>query len=201
MHRNRQVRALGTAYNRRPSATALSNGLRRDGSRWTPTGFAHPRPSSCPRLLSALEHADLVIGSRWVPGGKLVDWPPLARGPSRGGRNLYTRLALGIRHPRRNRGGFRAYPARRVPRRRSTTRTVVVGGVLLPDRSGLGAPFRAGFRVAEVPITFLPRREPGRVRRVDGSIVRERAFRASWPNGASPHRGRTATAAWVNRDR
>ena len=52
-------------------------------------------PADLPRLLAALEDADLVIGSRWVPGGTVVNWPKSRELLSRGG-NAYARLMLGI---------------------------------------------------------------------------------------------------------
>ena len=52
-------------------------------------------PEQLSRLLDALRNADLVIGSRWVPGGTVVNWPKSRELLSRGG-NLYTRMALGI---------------------------------------------------------------------------------------------------------
>lgn len=53
------------------------------------------QPEQLHRLLDALVDADLVIGSRWVPGGSVVNWPLSRRLLSRGG-NLYVRLLLGI---------------------------------------------------------------------------------------------------------
>ncbi|MGE5718352.1 MAG: polyprenol monophosphomannose synthase, partial [Nocardioidaceae bacterium] len=65
------------------------------------------QPEQLPRLLAALEDADLVLGSRWVPGGSVVNWPWARQALSRGG-NLYTRLLLGI--PVRDAtGGFRLF--------------------------------------------------------------------------------------------
>ena len=79
----------------------------RSWSRWTPT--ARTSPSSCPRLLDALRDADLVLGSRWVPGGEVVNWPKSREFLSRGG-NLYTRLALDV--PLQDAtGGYRAFRA------------------------------------------------------------------------------------------
>ena len=52
-------------------------------------------PEQLPRLLAALENADLVLGRRWVAGGEAVNWPQTRKIISRGG-NLYTRPALGI---------------------------------------------------------------------------------------------------------
>ena len=52
-------------------------------------------PEDLPRLLAALAEADLVIGSRWVPGGSVEDWPWHRKALSVGG-NLYTRVLLGL---------------------------------------------------------------------------------------------------------
>src|SRR6476646_2238295 len=64
-------------------------------------------PEQLPRLLDALASADLVLGSRYVPGGAVVNWPRHREVLSRGG-NLYVRLALGI-DLRDAMGGYRAY--------------------------------------------------------------------------------------------
>ncbi len=109
-------------------------------------------PADLPRLLGQLSEADLVLGSRWVDGGAVVQWPPWRRVLSRGG-NLYTRLAL--RLPVRDAtGGFRVF------------RADVLRGIPLEDVSSAGYCFQvdlvfrtasAGFRVLEVPITFRER--------------------------------------------
>ena len=109
-------------------------------------------PEQLPRLLAALEHADLVLGSRWVDGGAVVNWPRSRELLSRGG-NAYTRLALGL--PLKDAtGGYRAY-------RREVLDTVLASGV-----ASQGYCFqvdlawqiwRAGHRVVEVPITFVER--------------------------------------------
>jgi dolichol-phosphate mannosyltransferase len=52
-------------------------------------------PEQLPRLLDALADADVVLGSRYVPGGSVVNWPKRREVLSRGG-NLYSRLALGV---------------------------------------------------------------------------------------------------------
>ena len=101
------------------------------------------RPEDLPRMLAALEDADLVLGSRYVPGGTVVNWPWHRLLLSRGG-NTYARLALGV--PIRDiTGGYRAF-------RRETLQGlgldhVAVAGVLLPGRPGLAG---------------RPRRLPGR---------------------------------------
>ena len=69
-----------------PASTATTS-----SSRWTPT--ARTPPSSCPGLLAALASADLVLGSRYVPGGAVTDWPLHRLLLSRAG-NRYTRWAL-----------------------------------------------------------------------------------------------------------
>ena len=109
-------------------------------------------PEQLPRLLAALEHADLVLGSRYVDGGEVVNWPRSREVLSRGG-NLYTRLLL--RLPLKDAtGGYRAY------------RREVLDRLPLADISSQGYCFqvdlawqtwRLGYRVVEVPITFVER--------------------------------------------
>jgi len=129
-------------------------------------------PEQLPRLLAALGHADLVLGSRWVPGGSVVNWPKSREFLSRGG-NLYTRLALGIGLHDAT-GGYRAY-------RRQVLQTIELSGV-----ASQGYCFQvdlawravqAGFRVVEVPITFAER-ERGESK-MSGNIVREALIRVT----------------------
>ncbi len=110
------------------------------------------RPEDLPRLLVALDKADLVLGSRWVPGGAVVNWPASRRMISRGG-TLYAKLALGI-HIRDATGGFRAF------------RSHTLEGLDLDGVSSQGYCFQIdlayravqrGFTVVEVPITFVER--------------------------------------------
>ncbi|MTD16824.1 glycosyltransferase [Nakamurella sp. YIM 132087] len=126
---------------------------------------SHP-PEQLPRLLDALDRADLVIGSRYVPGGSVVNWPKSREVLSRGG-NLYCRLALGV-GVKDITAGFRAY------------RAEVLKGIDLSGIESHGYCFQvdlawrslqAGFRVVEVPITFTER-EIG-VSKMSGNIVRE----------------------------
>ena len=110
------------------------------------------QPEQLPELLTALADADLVLGSRWVEGGEVVNWPKSREVLSRGG-NLWTRIMLGI--PLRDAtGGFRAF-------RRKT-----LLGLGLDNVASAGYCFqvdlawralKAGFRVIEVPITFIER--------------------------------------------
>jgi len=67
------------------------------------------QPEQLPTLLAALADADLVLGSRWVPGGSVVNWPLLRKALSVGA-NAYTRLLLGMPVGDAT-GGFRAYRA------------------------------------------------------------------------------------------
>jgi dolichol-phosphate mannosyltransferase len=109
-------------------------------------------PEQLPRLLAALENADLVLGSRYVPGGSVVNWPKSRELLSRGG-NLYTRMLL--RLPLQDAtGGYRAY------------RRTVLDGLPLGEISSQGYCFQVdlawqtwlkGYRVVEVPITFVER--------------------------------------------
>jgi dolichol-phosphate mannosyltransferase len=109
-------------------------------------------PAHLPAMLSAIEGSDLVLGSRYVPGGQIIDWPPLRRALSRAG-SLYSRLILGVR-VRDLTGGFRCI-------RREVLEKVDVGtlrsqGYVFNIELTYRA-MRAGFRVTEVPITFHDR--------------------------------------------
>jgi dolichol-phosphate mannosyltransferase len=130
------------------------------------------QPEQLSRLLAALSSADLVLGSRWMPGGEVRNWSRGRELLSRGG-NMYTRLALGI--PLHDAtGGFRAF------RRRT------LEGIDLDEVASQGYCFqvdlawralRAGFRVAEVPITFVER-ELGESK-MSHAIVREALWRVT----------------------
>jgi dolichol-phosphate mannosyltransferase len=115
--------------------------------------FSHD-PADVPRLLAAArDGADLVLGSRYVPGGGAPDWPLLRRAVSRGG-CWYARRVLGL--PQRDlTGGFKCF-------RRETLEAID-----LPSVRSEGYAFqieltyravRRGLRVVEVPITFHERR-------------------------------------------
>jgi dolichol-phosphate mannosyltransferase len=110
------------------------------------------QPEQLHRLLEALRNADLVLGSRYVKGGEVQNWPKSREILSRGG-NIYTRLALGV--PLQDAtGGYRAF-------RRET-----LVGIGLEQVASAGYCFqvdlawralKSGFRVVEVPITFVER--------------------------------------------
>ena len=124
------------------------------------------QPEQLPRLLTALREADLVLGSRWVTGGSVVNWPKSREFLSRGG-STYSRLMLRV--PIRDvTGGYRAF------------RKQTLLGLGMSEVSSQGYCFqvdlawravRAGFRVKEVPITFIER-EFG-ASKMSGNIVGE----------------------------
>lgn len=130
-------------------------------------------PEDLPRLLGALASgADVVLGSRYVPGGRVVNWAPYREWLSRGG-NYYSRVVLrvGIHDVT---GGFRAY--RRQVLECLDLDTVASQGycfqVDLAWRS-----VRQGFSVVEVPITFTER-EQGHSK-MTGSIIVEALWRVT----------------------
>src|SRR6266540_2391554 len=131
-------------------------------------------PEDLPRLLDAVGDADLSIGSRYVPGGSVVNWPVRRQVLSRGA-NVYTQVALGMRI-RDITAGFRAY------------RRHVLEKLALDEVASHGYCFQidltlrtadAGFDIVEVPITFTER-EIGESK-MSGSIIQEAFMRvASW---------------------
>ncbi len=115
--------------------------------------FSHD-PADLPRLIAAAGAADLVLGSRYVPGGGVENWGALRRLLSRGG-SWYSRALLGV--PVRDlTGGFKCFN-RRVLESVDLTSVRADGygfQIELTYRA-----IRAGFTVAEVPILFRERRE------------------------------------------
>jgi dolichol-phosphate mannosyltransferase len=127
--------------------------------------FSHD-PADVQRLIDATEDADLVLGSRYVSGGHVGNWGPLRRFISRGG-SLYAQIILGL--PVRDlTGGFKCY------------RRAVLEALPLDEIHSKGYAFqiettyralRKGFRVKEIPITFVDRIEGGS--KMSNSIVVE----------------------------
>jgi len=115
--------------------------------------FSHD-PADVPRLIAAADAADVVLGSRYVPGGGITNWGLARRLVSRGG-CAYARMVLGV--PVRDlTGGFKCF-------NRRVLEALDLTGV---HANGYGFQIeltykavRAGFRVAEVPIVFRERRE------------------------------------------
>jgi dolichol-phosphate mannosyltransferase len=110
------------------------------------------QPEQLPRLLEALETADVVLGSRWVAGGQVSNWPKSREFLSRGG-NMYTRIVLGL--PLRDAtGGYRAYRAK-VLEAFDLTTVRSQGYCFQVDLAWRS--WQRGYRVVEVPITFVER--------------------------------------------
>ncbi len=114
--------------------------------------FSHD-PGDLPRLIAASGAADLVLGSRYVPGGGVTDWGRARRTISRGG-SLYAKLLLGVQVNDLT-GGFKCF-------RREVLETLDLTSI---GTDGYGfqiemtfRAIQAGFRVAEVPILFRERR-------------------------------------------
>jgi dolichol-phosphate mannosyltransferase len=110
------------------------------------------QPEDLPRLLSALEGADLVIGSRWIPGGTVRNWPRSREFLSRGA-NTYARLMLRV-PVRDTTAGYRAYRAETL--RAIALDTVRSQGYCFQIDLTLRT-VNAGLTVLEVPITFIDR--------------------------------------------
>ena len=113
--------------------------------------LSHP-PERIPALLDGLGNADVVIGSRYVPGGKTVNWSWSRAALSRAG-NGYVRLALGL--PVHDvTAGFRAY--RRAVLRSLAMETIQSNGYCFQVEMAHRA-WQEGFRITETPITFTDR--------------------------------------------
>lgn len=153
---------LGTAY-----LTGFRWALARDYTHIVEmdADYSH-HPATLPRLLQASRYADLVIGSRYIPGGRTVNWPVLRKLISRGG-SLYARSVLNL--PVRDlTGGFKCF------------RRYVLESIDLDSVKSTGYAFQIeltyraanrGFRIAEIPITFAERQYG--VSKMDHSIVFE----------------------------
>ncbi len=153
--------------------------------------FSHD-PAYLPRLLEASQRADLVLGSRYVPGGGVGDWGPLRRAISRGG-STYARLLLGL-EVRDLTGGFKCF------------RREVLEAIDLDSIQARGYAFqvemtyraiRQGFTVAEVPIVFRDRRAGDS--KMDRSIVLEAIWQV--PRMRFGYRGRERPQTGVDRRR
>jgi dolichol-phosphate mannosyltransferase len=130
------------------------------------------QPEQLPRLLDALADADVVLGSRWVPGGEVVNWPLHRKVISRGG-SLYARLALGT-SVRDVTGGYRAFRATALDRLELAT-VASQGYCFQVDLAWRAV--SEGLRVVEVPITFVERVQGNS--KMSGAIVREALVRVT----------------------
>jgi glycosyltransferase involved in cell wall biosynthesis len=161
-------RGLGAAY-RAGFAWGLQRGY--EALVEMDADLSHP-PERLPALLDGLAGADLVIGSRYVPGGRTVNWSRLREAISRGG-NAYVRLALGV--PVHDcTAGYRAY-------RRQVLEALPVSAV---QSNGycfqvemVHRTWQEGFRVVEVPIAFTERATG--VSKMSKQIVAEALWRVT----------------------
>jgi len=139
------------------------------------------RPEDLPKLLAAVDHADAVIGSRYVPGGTVVNWPKSREFLSKGA-NIYNRIMLGVR-VRDATGGFRVYRA-------ATLRKIDLNGI---ESAGycfqIDMTLRVlqrGMEIKEMPITFVER-ERG-VSKMSRTVIIESFTRvARWGIGSWLH--------------
>ncbi|HEU4944736.1 MAG TPA: polyprenol monophosphomannose synthase [Solirubrobacterales bacterium] len=131
--------------------------------------FSH-EPAYLPRLLEAARRADVVIGSRYVPGGGVSDWGAVRRAISRGG-SAYARLALGV-DVRDLTGGFKCC-------RREVLEAIDLDAVRSRGYAfQVEVTYRAiqlGFEVVEVPIVFRDRQAGAS--KMSRSIVLEAIWR------------------------
>src|SRR5262245_10232186 len=127
--------------------------------------FSH-NPQDVPRLIAATDNADLVLGSRYAPGGGTANWGIVRRIVSRGG-CLYAQILLGLR-VRDLTGGFKCF-------RRAALETIDLDALSAHGYAfQIEATYRvsgAGLRVKEVPITFVERRAGAS--KMTGGIVAE----------------------------
>ena len=166
LHRQRKE-GIGAAY---CAAFPLALGMGAELVLQMDCDFSH-NPQDVPRLIGACEQgADLALGSRWVPGGGTVNWGLPRRLVSRGG-SLYARLVLGV-GIRDLTGGFKCF-------RRHVLENADLGAV---TTRGYGFQIemtyravRAGFRIVELPITFVDRRVGQS--KMSGAIIAEAMWR------------------------
>jgi dolichol-phosphate mannosyltransferase len=114
--------------------------------------FSHP-PRYLPALLAGMKKYDVMIGSRYVPGGAAVDWPLSRRLMSRG---VNTVVRLLMRIPARDcSGGYRCY---RVAKLRQTDLSGLLSRGYSFQQEVLYRCLRAGCRIGETPIVFENRK-------------------------------------------
>jgi dolichol-phosphate mannosyltransferase len=141
-------------------------------------------PAQLPDLMAAAEHADVVIGSRYVPGGAIVNWPLRRRILSRTA-NAYIRSITQL-SARDCTSGYRCW-------RRSAVALLPLDQLISDGYSFLVETLfiaaRRGCRIAEVPITFVERREGES--KVSRAVLIESAI-TPWRLVSSPGKSRKA---------
>src|SRR5438552_16744339 len=111
-------------------------------------------PARLPDLVAATDRADVVIGSRYIPGGRIVNWPLRRRVLSRFA-NAYIRIVTRLR-ARDCTSGYRCW-RREALAALPLDRFISDGYSFLVEMLFVAA--RQGSRIAEVPITFVERRQ------------------------------------------
>lgn len=167
LHRSTKE-GLGAAYR-----AGFSWGLERDYDRLIEMDAdGSHQPEQLERLLSALDDVDLVLGSRWIAGGSVVNWPLKRTLLSRAG-SAYARIVLGL--PIHDvTGGFRAFTADAL--RQIGYQNVLSQGYCFQIEM-LWKAYSAGLRIAEVPITFVERVHGES--KMSSAIVREAVLRVT----------------------
>ncbi len=129
-------------------------------------------PEELPHLLDMLRDHDAALGTRYVPGGSVHNWPLHRLALSRGG-NIYIRMALGM--PFRDAtGGYRAYKMAVLDK--IDVSTVASTGYSFQVEMAWRA-YKHGFKIIEVPITFTER-ERG-ASKMSGNIFKEQLLRVT----------------------
>jgi len=149
IHREKKM-GLGTAY-----AQAFKEIIVQDRPNYIiqmDTDLSHD-PAIIPQMLKKIVDCDLVLGSRYVPGGKIENWNFFRRMISRWG-NIYARFILGLPYKDLT-GGFKCF------------RREVLENIDLDSLSSVGYNFqiettyaahKKGYKICEIPITFTERR-------------------------------------------
>ena len=145
------------------------------------------RPEDLPRLLATSAEADAVIGSRYVPGGTVVNWPKSREFLSKGA-NIYNRVMLGVKVKDAT-GGFRVYRAATL--RRIDLNGIESAGYCFQIDMTLRV-LQAGMTITEVPITFVER-ERGASKMSRTVIIEAFTRVARWGISARLH-GRSAAS-------
>ncbi len=156
--------------------------------------FSHD-PHDVPRLIAAARGADVVLGSRYVPGGGVAEWGIVRRAISRGG-CLYAQAWIGT-SVKDLTGGFKCF------------RREVLEAIPLEEVSGAGYVFQVemtyrallqGFRVVEVPITFTDRTK-GQSKMSRGIVMEAAVLVPRLRRRLGPLAARSATSARGGHDR
>jgi dolichol-phosphate mannosyltransferase len=167
LHRTGKL-GLGSAY-REGFRWGLDQGY---GQLVEMDGDGSHQPEQLHRLLAGLDHADLVLGSRWVEGGVVTDWPLKRILLSRAG-GTYARIALGLPFSDIT-GGYRAFSADAL---RRIDPSIVASEGYCFQIDMLWRAHLAGLTITEVPITFTDRRYGDS--KMSGRIVIEAILRVT----------------------